>query len=536
MDQNRNYNTDEQCLGPPRRNNENADEQPETQEINNLDHCVVSTFEEKDDTSFHRLYASIVRGDKDMYIKILEEIRKNEINLDERYFDGEYVADIHKTLTALQLVCVKGDKQMLLELLELDINVNNCGEYGKTPLNIACLHCNVDLVKLLISKGADLNAHNTQDDCDTALITTVACYQPELENADTYLQIGKLLLDAGACCNKTDKIGQSAIHSAVTKSDDRYTELLLNHNASPNLVCAKYMSPLCKAIDTECYHNAKVLLKYGCQVNEKNDENQLSLVLTPLHIAVSKNNLEMIRTLLEAGADPNSYSKRVAESVYQHSSVLHLAASEDQLLTLWLLVVKGGDINSQHDLRRDTPLLILARKGSVEGVKMLLRFGADVELESQVGTTPVWVAVRENYLQVLHLLLETCCSLEIPSMEYHMYMPLTPLEIALRLQSWNMALILLNAGANHKTSTLNDAIPAPVPLRGHRIIRTRAAYRLSPEDHQALKELRMWKSQPKTLRHTCRAILRSHFTRHLPKLLEKLNYPIRLQNYLYMKE
>lgn len=486
----------------------------------------------------HRLYASVVKGEVEDYREILKEIiQTNSIDLNTVSFDGDYVADVHKSLTPLQLVCGKGDEQMLLELLKININVNASCKYGKNPLNIACLHGHLDAVKLLISTGADTDAKNTSEDCDTALITTAACYQPELESAETYFQIGQTLLETGACPNQSDANESSAIHIAVTKSDVRFTQLLLEYGANPDVRNNKFQNPLCVALDAECYQNAKLLLKYGCEINEKSNRMEpSSFNSTPLHIAITKNNLDMILTLLNAGADPSAYVKNVNECVYQYSSVLHLAAFEEQLVTLWLLLVKGGAINNQHDLRRDTPLLILARKGSLEGVKMLLRFGADVELESQVGTTPIWAAVRENHLKVLHVLLETCCSLEIPSMEYHMYMPLTPLEVALRLQSWNMALVLLNAGANYKTSTLNDAIPASAPLRGRRIIRTRAAYRLPPEDHQALKELRTWNSQPKTLKHLCRATLRSYFTRHLPKLLKMLSYPARLQNYLYLKQ
>ena len=538
MDTDKNHGEDSIQTSNCQDGNENVDEEPEIRVSvdSGINVGVSVQNEDQEGAWLHELYASIIGGDKVAYDKVLSEVANSgKVNLDSVSFEEEYVADIHRHLTTLQLICGKGDEHMLRKLLELRIDVNNCGKYGRTPLNIVCLHGHLHLAELLISQGVDVNASNFAEDCDTPLISTVACYHPELESADTYLKIGKLLLESGACPNKGDKDGVTPMCSAVIKSDERFTSLLLRHGANINQVNTNNVSPLCKSLDAECYHNAKLLLKYGCEVHGANDDNGQLRGATPLHLAIAKNNLEMILTLLDAGADPNDYRKNVNESVYQHSSVLHLAAAEDKIVVLWLLLAKGGKINSQNDLRRDTPLLILARKGSVEGVKMLLRFGADVELESQVGTTPVWAAVRENHLQVLQILLQTCCSLEIPSMEYHMYMPLTPLEIALRLQSWKMALILLNAGASHKTSTLNESIPAPAPLRGQRIIRTRAAYRLSPEDHQALKELRIWKSQPKLLKHMCRAVLRSYFTRQLPGLLKLLNYPIRLQNYLFMK-
>ncbi len=516
------------------RNSDSSEESSNANEISDT-FCKSSDITEHDKTfeDLKKLYTSIVNEHWNFCDSVKSVAENRKVDLNSCTFEGEYVADVHRNLTVLQLVCGKGDRIMLGELWRRGIDLNYCGPYGKTPLNIACLHGHVEFVHELISRGADVNSCDAVDDCDTPLITTAACYQPDLPTASTYLQIGKALLQSGASPNGEDKLGASAICSAVVKSDEDFTKLLLDHDANPNGSSSKYASPLCKALEAECFDNAKLLLKHGCDVN--GPCSKTSLGLTPLHISINKNRLDIILALLDKGADPNSFVKSLDESVYLHSSALHFAASAEHLVTLWLLLVKGGDINSQHDLRRDTPLLILSRKGCPEGVKMLLHFGADVECESQMGTTPIWAAVREDHKNILQVLLETCCSIEIPSMEYHMYMPLTPLEVALRLQSWNMALILLNAGANYRASTLNEAIPAPVSLRRQRMMRTRAAYRLPPEDHRALKELRVWTAQPKTLKHLCRATLRSHFTTRLPELLMSLNYPVTLRSYIFMK-
>ncbi len=489
--------------------------------------------ESENDVYVHKLYALIVRKEMDIFGSHLKT-KPADLDINRITFEGPYVADIHKNLTPLQLACMIGDRTLLESLFQIDVDINYNGRYGKTPLCISCLYGHLEVVKWLIAQGADLNLRDVQGDCDTPLVTTVACYQPGSEKADIYYEIGKVLLESGACPDKGDNYGVCPLYSAVLKSDTRFTELLLSHKANPNARCSKYSSPLCRALDAGCNHNVEVLLRYKCDVNQTSGGEMTNSKWgpTPLHIAVGKNDLRILLMLLKAGAKLDW----AGSWHYDPGSALHVAAQEEHLVSLWLLVASGGNINSQMNSRRDTPLLILSRRGCVEGVKVLLRLGADVDLESQMGTTAIWASVRQNHPAILHLLLATCCSIEIPSMEYHMYMPLTPLEIALMLQSWNIALTLLDAGAKYKLSALQTAVPESVPTRGTRNIRTRPAYRLSPEDHQALRDLRNWTSQTRSLKHFCRTILRCHFTTKLPQLLQYLNYPISLQNYIFMRK
>ncbi len=491
-----------------------------------------------EDTRLRQLYCCVVNGEFFKFKETLTEIADmDNINLSEyMYEEVEYISELDRHATVLQVVCGEGQKSMLEELCKLGVDLNFRGKYGKTPLNIACLHGHLDLVRALISQGADVNCCNLDGECDTPLITSVACYQPESNSGERYLDICRLLLASGADCNTLDTNGSSALFVAVTKSDARLTALLLQYNADVNLASPRLGNALCCAIGAQSRVNAQLLLRSGCSVNVLAETSNGYSGSTPLHYALINNDLGLMLELLEAGADP--LEAYVPGEAAAPSSLLHNAAAEQRLIALWLLIALGGDVNSQQHLRHDTPMLVCARIGCSVGVRLLLRFGADPELESRVGTTAVWAAVRENHVDVLGVLLETCCSLETPSMEYHMYMPLSPLEIALRLQSWKMALTLLKSGASHRTSTLTNALPAESvsPGGGQGMQRARAAYRLAPRDHLALRELRAWRTQPQGLRHACRVVLRTHFRRRLPALLEVLHYPVSLQNYLFMKD
>jgi ankyrin repeat protein len=59
---------------------------------------------------------------------------------------------------ALHVVVRSGDFAAAKTLIEAGIDINKAGDLGYTPLHVACMKGNLDMVKLLVSKGANLFA------------------------------------------------------------------------------------------------------------------------------------------------------------------------------------------------------------------------------------------------------------------------------------------------------------------------------------------------------------------------------------------
>jgi len=120
---------------------------------------------------------------------------------------------------------------------------------------------------------------------------------------------------------------------------------------------------------------------------------------TALHLAAAGYRVEIVRSLLSAGADPN------ANSNHRCSGPLHYAAdgyitgpvwdAKRQVETIQCLLEHGANINAQ-DKNGATPLNRAVRTRCAEAVRFLLKAGADPLLKNKPGSTPFHLAVQNT--------------------------------------------------------------------------------------------------------------------------------------------
>lgn len=137
---------------------------------------------------------------------------------------------------------------------------------------------------------------------------------------------------------------------------------------------------LLAAARAEDLEAAKRLLGNGADPNAFTlyDSNDPASRLPALYFAVVGNHVELVRLLLERGADPND-----GESIYHGAELDHRACLE-------LLVAHGGDVSSRHSHWANTPLYFLAgyrehQAGAgpaTRGMRWLLEHGADPNVTS----------------------------------------------------------------------------------------------------------------------------------------------------------
>ena len=236
-----------------------------------------------------------------------------------------------------------------------------------------------DAVERLLLSGKDVNARN--DAGDTLLMQAVA-----LSDADMVA----LLLRHGALVHERNSAGATALMWAVGSGEK--TKLLLRSGADVNASTDDGLTPLIMAaVLPESLEVVRMLIERGADVNA--NANRFS----PLMAASFRGDPETVELLIEAGADPT------ARNQFGYSP-LHGASFNGSANITKLLLSHGVDPNV--DVNGFTPAMWASVHGKKESLGMLLDAGADVNAQqNEFGTTPLlWAATTGRYETIEMLL------------------------------------------------------------------------------------------------------------------------------------
>lgn len=123
-----------------------------------------------------------------------------------------------------------GKTDRLRELLDEDPGRTNAfGDDGFHPLGLACFFGHVEAARLLLERGADVNALSKNEHVQTAAIHAAAASDTEGKDESTRYELVKLALEHGADPNLQQGGGFRAIDAARQNGDTRVEQLLLEH-------------------------------------------------------------------------------------------------------------------------------------------------------------------------------------------------------------------------------------------------------------------------------------------------------------------
>ena len=295
-----------------------------------------------------------------------------------RYGAGVAAREGWRGQTALMWAAAEGHAAVVAPLTAAGADVDARSDAGFTPLAFAVRAGHGDTVAVLVEAGADV---------DLALPDGTSPLHLAVINA--HYDVALQLLEHGGDAAAAEP-GWTPLHQLV------WTRRPNRHYNNPAAF------PTGTVTDLEL---ARALVAHGadvdaCQTAEPRDgyRNMLNRSgATPFLLAAKAVDLEMMRLLLELGADPllanedGTTALLVAAGVGIWSSSESPGSAEEALETVKLMVELGDSVTTVDD-NGDAALHGAVMRGSPELVLYLLEHGAALDPVNQRGWTPLTIA------------------------------------------------------------------------------------------------------------------------------------------------
>ncbi|CAH1100030.1 unnamed protein product [Psylliodes chrysocephalus] len=293
---------------------------------------VIKDINEKNDMGYPPLVYACEQEDNDQMLELLIE----HPNLD------PLVTETRDMQNALHILAFKGKLMWIKKIFEKfpHIPVDSFTEKGNTPLIMAAQMDHVDVIEYLHEKGANVNHSNNE-------------------------------------------LKFTALHYAANNGYTKSTKRLLELGANIEARDARECTPLIKACSWNFLETCKILVHNGADINAEN-----AIHLSSLGIAATREHTtELIKFLLEEGANPNTISKDRYGNVY---TPLVNACKAKNVVLMKILIEKGSDVNIPGNY--SSALFQCIKEDFYDGVVELIKAGVNLYGKQNHGRTALGLA------------------------------------------------------------------------------------------------------------------------------------------------
>lgn len=284
--------------------------------------------------------------------------------------------------TALVVAARRGNLEIVKILLNAGADINAKTKYGDTSLTAATHFCHPYIAEYLIEQGADVNAKNDGFG-STPLMLASECND---------LEIVKTLIKKGAKIDEKNKSGGTSLMAASAKGHGEIVQSLIRLGADVNLTESRGNDALQYAVYRGHLSVVKALLENGAMPNRKNQSGML-----PLHVAIYQNNSSIAKLLLSMGANPNITAlldPKIAGTMQKAGTLQENDLNRDAIDK-----IKSGQVEISS-------LMYATQQGNMEIVKELLAKGADVNFSNGIGGSALSYSITFKHKDIENLLIK----------------------------------------------------------------------------------------------------------------------------------
>ena len=357
-----------------------------------------------------------------------------------------------------------GFTEMVRNLIDKGVDIDSVeGNFmGGTALKLAVTHNQMEIVQLLLQTGAD-PMHGEHPYTDSILCRA-------LDGPDR-VEMTRILIDHGADVNDDDYFGGSRvlIH-AIRERYHAIARILLKAGAYVNdndIGTGWYDSePLHVAVENNDVEMMQILIDAGEDINGRAarfnwqkfrptsvTQHNSEILATPIQLASLANNAELVRMLLDEGADPCRDARQVTyvddgEGSYKYvPTALQSAVHHGNAVTVRMLLKAHADVNDRTGYL-GPPLAIAAANADLNIVRILLRHGSHINAPAKyfrASATALQAAAKTGHLEVVKELLDNGADVNADAGPI---IGRTALQAAAEEGNIELVKFLINAGAD----------------------------------------------------------------------------------------
>lgn len=324
------------------------------------------------------------------------------VDIDHMYCEG----------TALHYAAKRDNLEAVKLLIGKGANINAQNKAGRTPLHVAFEYQTLgNVAEFLIKENIPNIVYNVTDNQGQSLLHLAA----KLEDKSFLEVLLKKYLESSLSLDEKNKLGKTALQIAVENGHESNVQLLLHYGANVDMSDLK---KLLKSAEANPNCSIKMMLPIFNLTDQKLFENEVADLecfniegQTALHLAAKYGFKNVLKHLIGKGTDVNK--KNV-----QGQTSLHLACSKE----IFDLLKSAGSVENINDLDENTGLHFAVYNSNLEMVEHLIKQNPYIDCQNKMRQTALHLAmqnvmsyfdVRQENIEIAKLLINNGANISL---------------------------------------------------------------------------------------------------------------------------